>query len=102
MLKFFDKSGGGGGRSIFDNSGLADLELPEVPVDAITLELPDVPQFNSVALGLPSVATDTPKPTSSQRKATARALTTRLGSKKGRKRKGNKLRKSKGSKKKRN
>ena len=102
MLKFFDKSGGGGGRSIFDNSGLADLELPEVPVDAITLDLPDVPQFNSVALGLPSVATDTPKPTSYQRKTIATALTSRLGSKKGRKRKVNKLRKSKGSKKKRN
>lgn len=107
MLKFFDKSGGGGGRSIADNSGLAEFELPEVPVDAVTLGLPDAPQFNSVALGLPSVATDTLKPISAQRKATATALPSRLGSKKNRKRKGNKLGKIKGkpqkrSKKKRN
>ena len=107
MLKFFDKSGGGGGRSIADDSGLAEFELPEVPVDAVTLGLPDAPQFNSVALGLPSVATDTLKPISAQRKATATALPSRLGSKKNRKRKGNKLGKIKGkphkrSKKKRN
>jgi hypothetical protein len=102
MLKFFDKSdGGGGGRSIADNSGLSSLELPDVPIDALTLGLPDVTQFNSL-LGLPSVATETPRTPRTvlaQKKATATALPSRLGSKKNRKRKrnGNKLRKTKGT-----
>ena len=76
-------------------------ELPDVPIDALTLGLPDVTQFNSL-LGLPSVATETPRTPRTvlaQKKATATALPSRLGSKKNRKRKrnGNKLRKTKGT-----
>ena len=97
MLKFYDKAGGGGGRSIADDSGLADLELPEVPLD-----LPDVPKVNPLEEWLPSVPKGVPKPTTSaQRKATVTALPSGFGgSKKNRKRKGNKLRKIKRSNKK--